>query len=224
MIISTFALKLCDVGRRRVKAQGSTKTSNNVHWGTETCLHLHIPLPPPPQRGPYALLASSPPLQTSSAMPSSAFPIKWLPHPPRPKTLNPNLSGCHGLSVPTPAGKPRDHIQPQTPGLTIHFRSHFKKRFQFPKPFTSPPLPSFPGFHPCCKQQSIRQPGETSPGTASVPAGELQPERAKQGTKDGERPVHKATMLALPKRRREISHLTFETDRRRVKKRAGGLS
>lgn len=39
MIISTFALKLCDVGRRKVKAQGSTKTSNNVHWGTE---HAYI--------------------------------------------------------------------------------------------------------------------------------------------------------------------------------------
>lgn len=104
MIISTFALKLCDVGRRRVKAQGSTKTSNNVHWGTETCLHPHIPLSPPPQRGPYVQLASSPPLQTSSAMPSSAFPIKRLPHLPRPKTLNPNLSGCHSLSVPTPPG------------------------------------------------------------------------------------------------------------------------
>lgn len=61
MIISTFALKLCDVGRRGVKAQGSTKTSNNVHWGTETCLHLHIPLSPPPQHGPDAPLASSPP-------------------------------------------------------------------------------------------------------------------------------------------------------------------
>lgn len=66
MIISTFALKLRDVGRRGVKARGSTKTSNNVHWRTETCLHLHIPLSPPPQHGPDVLLASSPPTDVLS--------------------------------------------------------------------------------------------------------------------------------------------------------------
>lgn len=48
-IRSTFALQLCDVGRRR--ARGSTRTSNKAHRGTETCLHPQIALPPPLHRG-----------------------------------------------------------------------------------------------------------------------------------------------------------------------------
>lgn len=171
MLISTFALKLCDVGRRRAEARGSTKTSNKAHRGTGTCLHLQIPLSPPLHHDPRVLLAPGPPRQTSSSPPSPAFPTRGRPIRPDPvfrtrarraaaapafprapgsRGITFNLKLLAGRFAPGSASKKKNKVFPVL--QTLHIFSFV-----------------FLGFRPSCTQPSILRPCESSSGPLWFP-------------------------------------------------------